>query len=182
MKKAALFVCLLMLLASCSKSPSADELSRRLCSSFSETETLCITASVRADSGERVYDFLLKYTRDGSGAFVTILEPECVSGIAARISGDGVALEYAGAEIYIGQLTASGLSPAAAIPLAVSAWESGLLTSARLEGSFLITEHYISEGVSLVSRFDSATLIPSEAELFSDGFRTVDVLFDDVVM
>lgn len=184
MKKAALALLIIFIisLSSCSVSPSADELCDKLSVSLSEAQSLSVTAQVRADHGERVYDFLLRYEKSGSSPSVTILEPDCVSGITARIAEDGVTLIYDGAEIYTGYLTDSGLSPAAVLPLAVSAWENGLLTSARLEGGWLITEHYISEDVSLVSRFDAETLVPAEAELFSAGYRCIDAVFEDFVM
>ncbi|MBQ2602393.1 MAG: hypothetical protein II583_03130 [Oscillospiraceae bacterium] len=181
-KRASLLLCLLFLLSSCSRGPDAGELESRLRSDFASAPSIKLTASVRADYGERVYDFDLCYERTDGGATVTILSPESVAGISARVGEDGLTLEYEGAEVYTGALTDDGLSPAAALPLAVDAWGGGLLLSARIESGLLVCEHFISESVTLVSSFDSESLVPVSSELISGGYRTLLMEFGDVVM
>ena len=172
----------LIILSSCSREKDAGELASRFRSDFAEAQSLKLTAAVRADYGERVYDFELSYERTEGGATVTILAPESVAGISARVGEDGLTLEYNGAEVYTGALTDDGLSPAEALPLAIDAWGDGLLTSARIEKGLLICEHFISESVALVSNFDAETLVPVSAELISGGYRTLIMEFGDVVM
>ena len=172
----------ILVLSACSRSPDAGELALRLREDFAAGQSLKLTAAVRADYGERVYDFELSYEKTEGGATVTILAPESVAGISARVGEDGLTLEYNGAEVYTGALTDDGLSPAEALPLAVDAWAGGLLTSARVESGLLICEYFISESVALVSNFDAETLVPVSAELISGGYRTLIMEFGDVVM
>lgn len=178
MKKLLPVLIVLFALSSCSAGKNAEALAKEVELDYTDPESVSLTARVEADYGERIWSFLLAL----DGDTVTILEPESVSGVTARIGEDGVTLAYDGAEVFTGELTAGGLSPAQALPLMLRSWGGGLLTSAQLYGDTLELTHRIEDGVSLVTEFDADTLYPSRAELYRDGQRVLSAEFYDVTI
>ncbi len=86
-----------------------------------------LRASVRADYGLRVYDFVLRYEGDGESGTLTVEEPALIRGVEATLGKEGVRLEYDGALLDTGAILA-GLSPLEAFPLLLRAWDSGCVT------------------------------------------------------
>ena len=90
-------------------------------------------AQIRADYGQRVYDFRLSYQGDGRDGTVTIIEPESVSGAQLEIEDGESSLSYDGARVYTGQLLPDGLSPADALPAMISAFREGMASQVSSE-------------------------------------------------
>lgn len=82
------------------------------------------TVSVTADYGQRVYDFVLDVSWEKDGETVlTVVEPELIAGITARLKEDGAYLEYDGASCP------PALSPGRDDPLEAVPFLMGQLTS-----------------------------------------------------
>ncbi|MGX8698522.1 MAG: hypothetical protein ACSW8F_01155 [bacterium] len=142
---------------------------------YTKEEPPRFTAKVDADYGERLWSFRLAL----EGDTVTILEPESIAGIEAQVGEDGVTLRYDGAEVYTGAVTASGLSPAEALPLMRKLWREGLVTDAQRHGDTLWLTFYVEEGTRLVTAFDAASFTPLTAELYREGSRVLSAEISD---
>ena len=86
-----------------------------------------LRAEMRADYGDRVYDYVLRYEGGGDGGVLTVLEPLELGGVEALIGEKGVALRYDGALLDTGAILGR-LSPLEAFPLLIRCWQSGCLT------------------------------------------------------
>ena len=137
-------------------------------SALVQRDSLSFTARLRAEYEDKTAEFTLKYARDESGQTVTVAEPEIIAGISARIAGDGTALEYDGMILDTGELDAYGLTPMSALPVLVSAMESGHLESFRKEDGLLVLELVPEEHLAVTVWFDEE-MRPLKAELVSEG-------------
>ena len=83
MKKILSAVVLMLVLSGCSEKNASQ--------SFLDIRTaylsadITLSADVRADYGDRCYEYSLSYTGDGKSGEVSILSPEEISGISASI-------------------------------------------------------------------------------------------------
>ena len=94
-------------------------------SRLQEQDTLCFTASLTASYPDRTAQFDLRYTLEDGKQRVTILSPECISGISATVALGKTSLEYDGLILDTGDLNDYGLSPMSALPLLVEALRHG---------------------------------------------------------
>ena len=93
------------------------------------------TVSITADYGEQVYDFTVRarWERDGE-TVLTVVAPELLAGITARVrDGEGL-LEYDGAGLSIGRLDGEGLAPISAIPALMEQITGGYMARCVWEG------------------------------------------------
>ena len=75
------------------------------------------TFRVSAHLGQQLYEFTLEGTAQQEGETVlTVVEPEWMAGVTARMTDEEAVLEYDGAGMTLGTLNGEGLSPIAAIP------------------------------------------------------------------
>ena len=184
LKIAALFVISALILSSCSGKMSADDLAREVKKSYTESDHISMNAEITANYAARAWRFLVKYEGGSGGGTVTILEPENVSGISARIDADGVTLVYDGAEVFTGEVTEDGLSPVDALPVIVSLWRGGIVTGAAWETAdgekCLAVSYRITDGVTARTLFDTETLLPVSAELIRGGYAVLSLRFLNV--
>ena len=143
-------------------------------------ESLTLRADLRADYGDRVYDYVLSYAGSGEGGTLRIEEPLELEGIEAVLGDKGVTLRYDGFMLDTGAILGE-LSPLEAFPLLIRCWRSGFVTDcwretwngeACLTAQFDLTEAGAAEERLCVSRFRLSDGAPLEAELLADG-RTV---------
>lgn len=129
-----LMSCVLMmtlLLAGCggqSGEESPDNLAAQIRGEYLSLSAWTATVSVTADYGERVYDFVLDVSWEKEGETVlTVVEPELIAGITARLKEDGAYLEYDGASLSTGPLTGEGMTPLEAVPFLMEQLTSGYM-------------------------------------------------------
>ena len=129
-----LLSCVLMmtlLLAGCggqSGEESPDNLAAQIRGEYLSLSAWTATVSVTADYGERVYDFVLDVSWEKEGETVlTVVEPELIAGITARLKEDGAYLEYDGASLSTGPLTGEGMTPLEAVPFLMEQLTSGYM-------------------------------------------------------
>lgn len=167
------FALLCTLLTSCGKEKSADDLAVEIQESFKDSATITMNAAIKADYGDRVYDFSVKYTGSDTGGTIEILSPEEISGISAKIDENGITLMYDDAEIFTGNLDADGLSPVDSIPMVIDAWKNGLITETYIEGDDIKVTYRISDTTNLKTTFDKETFLPISVEIMSNGFAVL---------
>ena len=92
-------------------------------------QSLTFTANVRAEYEHKTAKFTLSYTEDDSGGAVTVLAPELIAGVTARVEPGSTVLQYDGVVLDTGSLDSLGLSPMSSLPVLVQAMKSGHLDS-----------------------------------------------------
>ena len=141
-------------------------------------------AEVTADYGQRVYRYQIDFQADQEQTVLTLLQPETVAGMVARLSSqEGSRLEYDGIMLETGPLDDSGLTPVSAIPALLETVREGYLDSCVLEGG-----ENGSRSLRLVSRnpelepgtgiestlwFEPDTLALQRGEISRDGFCVI---------
>lgn len=177
---AALFLCLGLLCSCGGRSHREKESFLKLRSKWLEQGSITLRSRVRADYGDRVYDFLLDYEGSGEGGTLRVEEPLEVEGVEAQLDEKGVTLRYDGLMLDTGAILGN-LSPLEAFPLLVRTWQRGFVTDcwrenwkgeACLTAQFDLTEAGQAEERLCVSRFRPSDGAPLSAELLADG-RTV---------
>ncbi len=179
LRLAALFTCLCLLCACGGRSHQEKGAFLKLRAKWLEQGSVALRSRVRADYGERVYDFLLCYEGSGEGGTLRVEEPLALEGVEAEVDEKGVTLRYDGVLLDTGAILGN-LSPLEAFPLLVRTWQSGFVTDcwretwkgeACLTAQFDLTEAGAEEQRLCVSRFRPDGT-PLNAELLADG-RTV---------
>ncbi|MCL2003407.1 MAG: hypothetical protein FWG72_05310 [Oscillospiraceae bacterium] len=162
---------------------NAAELVREHYAALGET---LYTVTLRTDFGDRVLDFGVEYThRPGGGGRMRVVSPELIAGIEAETGPDGVTLLYDGLLLDLGALPGTGLSPMESLPFIIGQWSGGYVTQTGTErraGRSLIsiTTRRTENSAALEVRtwFDAETLSPVTAELYANGFMTVNAIFE----
>lgn len=183
----ALIMLIVLVLSSCQGSKnSGEELALDIRTSLIEAEKLEITTNVRADYGERVYDFTFKYSGNADKGAIEIMAPESIAGLKAEVSVSGGTLNYDGAVLDTGAVTKDGLSPAEAIPVLVSQWQSGYISGCNYEKlgdtETLAVTTDITETVKQRTWFDVKSHLPLRAELSDNGKMVIACQFENVII
>ena len=150
------------------------------------------TVSVTADYGQRVYDFVLDVSWEKDGETVlTVVEPELIAGITARLKEDGAYLEYDGASLETGELDGQGLSPVSALPALLNAVQTGFIAevgredldeTATLRICCRDPEQAPGAGVETAVWFDLDTHGLVQGEISVDGARVILCRFTQFTM
>lgn len=95
------------------------------------------TAELTADYGESIQQFSLSCQTDAQGAtLLTVLAPQTLEGISARVTDEGGMIEYDGLGMEFGLLANGNVIPAAAPCMVVSCWTKEYIASAGQEDSY----------------------------------------------
>ncbi|SHH85805.1 hypothetical protein SAMN02745823_01223 [Sporobacter termitidis DSM 10068] len=168
---------LLFLLSACSAAKSGgQELALDIRANLLKATKIDMTADVTANYDDRTYQFTLTYSGNADRGTVVISAPKEVAGLKAEVSVSGGTISYDGANLDTGPLTGDGLSPAEAVPVLISQWETGYISGCNYEklgdDQALAVSTDVTETVSQRTWFDVKTQLPIRAEL-SDGGRLV---------
>lgn len=148
--------------------------------------------TLTADYGEQVYDFTVRAGWERAGETVlTVLSPELLAGITARVrDGEGL-LEYDGAGLSIGRLDGEGLSPISAVPALMEQITEGYMARCAWEGEgeervllirYRDPEKGEQEGTEYTLRFCPDTHALLRAEVSVGGVLRLIARFDDFTM
>ena len=161
-----LTVCLL--LSSCGADRASDSFE-----SFTEKlracESLSFDAALRAEYDDKTAEFTVKYVSDSGGCTVTVMKPELISGISARVENGESRLQFNGMALGTGELTSFGLSPMSALPMLIDGIKSGYAGSVWEENGEIAAAVEASDELSIQIHIDKYTLAPLCAELISGG-------------
>lgn len=178
-KKVLICVMICLILPGCDASPKSDmQQALDLRASLLETGGCSFTAVIGADFGERVYSFSVScdYTA-GEGAKITVLQPEEISGIAARVSERGAVIEFEDLELDFGQLAEGNVSPMEAAWLLPHCWEGAYIDSVGQDGDLLritFLDGYEDETLT-VDTWLNTDKTPVYGEIIYEGVRCLTV-------
>lgn len=132
-------------------------------------ESLAFTCEMRAEYADRTLEFTLAYEKDAEGETVTVVRPERIAGIRARLKPGGGALEFEGLILETGPLDPYGLTPMNALPRLVEALLAGHLDSHWREGEETAVRLVPDDRLTVSVWFEPGSMTPRRAELESDG-------------
>ena len=141
---------------------------------LSQRDSLSFTADLTAAYPDRSAEFSLRYELDDGVQRVTVLSPQRISGITARMEESSTALEYDGLILDTGNLDAYGLTPMSALPRLADALRKGHADAFWTEDGMDAVEILVDDGCAVRVWFDDA-FVPHRAELVSDGVVTVSI-------
>ena len=172
---------LLLSLPACGR-PGTDEVLEDIRAGLSGS--LAFDASIRADYGDRVFDFSVRCASSGDGGTLTITAPEIIAGAVVRYSGGATTLAVGDVEIYTGEILPGGLSPVDAVPVMLDAWVNGLVTETvreTLDGADCVAALFrVDDDVDLRTWFDQETFLPLRAEFTFEGSAVITAEFYDM--
>ena len=131
--------------------------------------------ALTADYGQRVFSCELDAAYDQvTGGTLTVIEPELLRGVSARIAPEGLTLNYDGTSLETGPLTDEGLSPLEAAPTLFRLVARGNLAAwAEDDGVLHLTfRDFGAEpglGLEAAVTFDAETDVPLEGRLSWNG-------------
>lgn len=188
MRKILLFTSVFLLFTACSgKASSQSFVDIRAAYLVSD---VTLSADIIADYGDRCYEYGVSYSGDGKSGEVTVLSPEEICGISARIDENRkVSLKCDDAVIDTGVLYGTGITPVEALPLIVNAIREGYVSSVYTEN--LDGVDYITVEIDETPAGESEKIIYTlwfaaeddslhKAEISADGFVSVSALFKEV--
>lgn len=176
MKRVLPFILCLILLCGCADDGKAQF--AEFVKIVSSTENISFSAHVSAQYDDKTAEFTLAYEQTKDTASVSVVEPELLSGIKAKLSGESLSLEYEGAMLDIGTLDDAELSPVSALPLIVCAMRDGHLEISWVEGD-MIAARIIPADDYVVTLWIDSSLTPCSAEISYKEKTVVSVEISD---
>lgn len=182
-----LFICILLLTGCAGRSHEKKQDFLAIRAKWLSVEQVGIRAAVRADYGNRIYDYVLSYVGSPTGGMLTVEEPEMLAGVGVEIGEQGIRLHWDGAELDTGAILGN-LNPVQAFPLLLRCWRSGPVLECwqemRDEVSCLTVDFDLSEAGSPDTRrcrtwFSLDTEEPVAAEVSENGRTVLFVTFLD---
>lgn len=131
--------------------------------------------NVIADYGNEIQQFRLSCDADEQGTVsFTILEPEILAGISAKITDGGKHLDYEGLMVDLGLLADGNLPPASAPGWIVNSWLSGYILWAGNEGELyrVTCEQQMNDSLFQIETFYKK-MLPIYAEICYNNQRVL---------
>lgn len=183
----AIILSAVLLFSSCkSAGHKGQQLALDIRAGLIKAEKLELTTTVKADYGDRVYDFSFKYNGNADKGEIEVTAPEAIAGLKADVSVSGGTLKYDGAVLDMGALTKDGLSPAEALPVLISQWRSGYISGCNYEKlgdvDTLAVTTDITQTVQQRTWFDVKTHLPVRSELSDNGKMVIACQFENVII
>jgi len=148
---------------------AARESVEDFCARTAEKEETGFTGRLRCEYDDKTVNFTLEARCDAEGCTVSIIEPELVRGISARVAAGETALEYEGLHLDTGTLDSYGLCPMSALPLLIETIKEGYIDTVWEEGGQYAALIVPSDTLSVQLWMDKYTMEPVHAEFISDG-------------
>jgi len=165
----ALTIALVFSLCACSDAGKADKIGEE----FENAQKIVLTAFVRADYGDKIFDFKITCTETPDETAVEIKAPEEIAGVRAVVTEEGYELSYDGAVMTTGAVTRNGLSPMEALPCLIECWRDGYFIAALRETyggtETLVLDSRITDTVYQKTWFDEKSLLPVRSEIMQSG-------------
>lgn len=182
MRKCAVLVLLLLFLTGCSGSADEMETGMKLRSKLLQSSECSFRATVTADYGDRIHIFAMTCESDPEGdvAF-TVTEPETLSGITGKLSGEGGKLTFDDTALHFELLAEDQLSPISAPWILIRTLRSGYMASAcREDGEIrLSVDDSYEENPLRLDIWLNTQSEPVRADILYDGRRILSVAVDD---
>lgn len=173
--RAGLLCALCLLLCGCGKDAEAQVKAAQ--DRLNEAERLCFTAAVTADLGTERFSCTLEVGSSETETTITVIEPEALSGVRARWTEDGAALEYEDLALSLGTILNGTTGPVEAMPMLCAILRGGHIIHAWTERdgetALLAADYYQTDEQTWTVWFDANTLAPVHAALRESGRTTV---------
>ena len=179
-----LCIVLLLCFTACSSFKDAEETAQDIRIGIIAAETIEMKLDLRADYGERVYDYELLFCGDEKNAELTVLAPESIKDFKIKIEDGQTSTEFEGIMLYMGSIAELSETPACAAAMLIDSWKSGYITDCKFENyngadttavTICIDDHRETR-----TWFDKATSLPLYSELLCDGKAVVFCSFSEV--
>lgn len=167
-----LLLSLALLLTGCGKNRGESDF-RAFSERLNNLETLAFSAQVRAEYEHKTARFALSYAEDGEGGRVTVVAPELIQGVTARVSPGSSTLEYDTVVLDTGSLDAFGLSPLSSLPVMLRAMRTGHVDNVWEEDGKTVVMLESDDALRCCVWFSKGEMRPVRAELSTDGRVTV---------
>ena len=161
-----------LLLTACGKRRSEGDF-RAFAERLNSLDTLSFTAQVRAEYEHKTARFALAYEEDREGGRVTVLAPELIRGVSARVKPGSSTLEYDSVVLDTGSLDSFGRSPLASRPAMLRAMRLGHVDSIWDEDGKTVVMLEPDDELRCSVWFSKPDMRPLRAELITDGRVTV---------
>lgn len=161
-----------LLLSACGKNHGESDF-KAFSERLNALETLSFTAQVRAEYEHKTARFGLSYEEDGEGGRVTVLAPELIRGVSARVKPGSSTLEYDSVVLDTGSLDSFGLSPLSSLPAMLRAMRLGHVDSIWEEDGKTVVTLEPDDELRCTVWFSKDDMRPLRAELITDGRVTV---------
>ena len=171
------FLCVLLLTA-CGRTRREGDY-RAFAERLNSLESLSFTAQVRAEYEHKTARFGLAYEEDGEGGRVTVLAPELIRGVSARVKPGSSTLEYDSVVLDTGSLDSFGLSPLSSLPAMLRAMRQGHVDCIWEEDGKTAVTLEADDALRCTVWFSEPDMRPMRAELITDGRVTVFVDISD---
>lgn len=138
---------------------------------------------LRADYGQRVYDYTLDVSSTKDEMVLTVAAPELIAGVTARLKAEQSFLEYDDVCIETGPLNSDGLTPISAVPAILEAVRGAYITSCCFDDGGILQVYYgdpdspPGTGTEYVLWFQPETSNLTRGEISVDGRRCIECTF-----
>lgn len=173
-----LLLCLTLLLSACGKNRGEQDFTA-FAARLNALESLSFTANVRAEYEHKTARFTLSYAEDSAGGLITVLAPELIKGVSARVTPGSSTLEYESVVLDTGSLDAFGLSPLSSLPAMLRAMRVGHADSVWEEDGKTVVLLEPDDELRCSVWFSKGDMRPLRAELITDGRVTVYIELSD---
>ena len=173
-----ILLCLTLLLTGCDKNRGESDY-RAFAERLNALDALSFTAQVRAEYEHKTARFGLAYEENGEGGRVTVLAPELIKGLSAKVLPGSSTLEYDTVVLDTGSLDSFGLSPLSSLPTLTRALKTGHVDSVWEEDGKTVVLLEPDDHLRCTVWFSKGDMRPMRAELITDGRVTVYVEFSD---
>lgn len=180
------------LLGGCGEADHDNDLTLQLRADFLAMDGCAGTMDITADYGQRVYDYTVEFSSSKKDGMTMVLTaPENVAGITAVIAEGQTSLEFDGVQLETGPLNEDGLSPLDALPVFLTAMQSGYIAETNSEmlnetETLRICcrdpEKEAGQGMETVLWFDKEQRTLLQGELRSDGTAVIQCRFSAFIV
>lgn len=169
---AVLTIILLLALCGCGRQNADEKTALSLRTAMTEAAGCRMVLEVNADCDGRLYTFCLEYENTPEGKTITVLSPETIAGVAARVDETALQLEFEDVVLDFGMPEGALSTPLMVPYLLDTCMKSAYIAyTADSEMGTLVRYYHGFEDDRLEVQvaIDRASLTPKTCEVFSDG-------------
>lgn len=182
-RKIAFVMLMLVMLTGCRKEePTQRAVDLR--TALLSAQGCSFTAHIRADYGEKVYDFSLDADYASDKTTLTVTAPKEIAGISAVTDKDGTSLQFDGAELAMGKLANGLVSPILVPWILGQCWTGEYISCAGKDAELYRVTYlkgYDEEELQVDTWLDEDD-IPVYAEIFYGDTRCITVQIENFQM
>ena len=176
--KKGIVLLLLFFLSGCSGTTDEMEAGLKLRSELLQASGCSFEAEITADYGDQLHMFSMDCRSDTDGTLsFTVTEPDPISGITGKLTGEGGELIFDETALYFELLAEEQLSPICAPWILMKTLRNGYMTSVcREEGTIRLSiDDSFEEDPLCLDIWLNSENLPEQAEILYDGRKILSV-------